>query len=360
MIVFFILSFTIGFTVSLILQRLIIKVSKKNKLFDRPESRKLNKEPRARLGGVGIFLGFISSSLVFLSLFNTNSNGILKTLKQSDIIFFFIALFIVFIIGLIDDLFGLNAWQKLPFEIVAATILFFKGFKIEFLSIPTSNGKIIISGIVSYLLTVLWIIIITNAMNLIDGIDGLSGGIAVCAIISFSVMSFINGKLEFSLISVGMIGAVIAFLIYNIYPSKIYMGDSGSLILGFFLGSISLKASTKASLGISFLIPVIILFIPIFDTTLAFIRRVLKKKNPFNADNEHLHHKLMAKGFNEKKVFYTLILWTIILSISGVLSMFMSKSIRLIIFAIVFIFGIVLLFYLRYLGFGFFKRIIKK
>ncbi len=354
------LALLIGFIVSFTLQKLIIKVSKKNNLFDRHDSRKLKKSPRSRLGGVGIFLGFITSSLVFLSFNNTNIVGLKKNLISSDISFFLIALFIVFIIGLIDDLFGLNAWQKLPFEIIAASILFFKGYSIDVLSSPIGSESIVFSNLISYVVTVLWIVAITNAMNLIDGIDGLAGGIAVFAIISFAIMSYINNKTEFTLLSAGMIGAVFAFLKFNLYPSKIYMGDSGSLTLGFFLVTISLKASTKASFGISFLIPVIILFIPILDTTLAFVRRILKKKNPFDADNEHLHHKLMEKGLNEKKTFVKLMLWTAVLSFLGVLSVFLPKSFRLMILVIVFLFGFGLLFYLRYINYSILKRIIKK
>ncbi|MEN8154849.1 MAG: MraY family glycosyltransferase [Acidobacteriota bacterium] len=349
-----------SFLVTLFIQRIILNYFSKNRIGKRKDIERNSKGFRPRLGGVGIFLGFLISLVLILSMSSLNMFDYAKFPDVFQFNFYLISLFIIFMIGLIDDLIGLNAWQKLPVEIVAATILFFNGFAIKLLSIPFAPGKIVLPLLLSYIVTVLWIVGITNALNLIDGIDGLAGGIALLSSISFVIISYLNGKPHFALLAASMIGPLLAFLIYNFYPSKIYMGDSGSLVLGFYLATLSLKASSKASFGITFIVPIFILFLPILDTSLSFFRRIFKRKNPLRADDEHIHHKLMKMGNDERKVFYILMGWTFIFSVIGVLSTLLSKPFRLFFIAVIVIFAKVLMFNLNYLKIGPFKRIINK
>jgi len=194
-------------------------------------------------------------------------------------------------------------------------------------------------------------------MNLIDGIDGLAGGIALISTVSFIILSLLNDRGQFAYLALALIGPLIAFLIYNFYPSRLFMGDSGSLFLGFFLATLSLKASTKASFGISFVVPIIVLFVPIFDTFLSFFRRAVRGKNPLEHDLEHIHHKLIENGKTEKSVFFILISWALTFSAIGILSALLPKSFRMILVVVVLFVAIGLVFYLKYLEIGYFKRI---
>jgi len=346
----------LSFVVTFFLQKFILDFSRKKGIGRRNDLNRNLKGIRSRLGGVGIFMGFLISILIIISFMRTDISKFF-TLKDSfRIDIFLFSLFIIFIIGLVDDLIGLNAWQKFPVEIFAASILFFNGFGMKLISIPFAPYKVVLPFVISYLISVLWIVGITNAMNLVDGIDGLAGGVALFSSISFVIISYINHKPQLALLSTSMIGPLIAFLIYNIYPSKIFMGDSGSLVLGFFLAVLSLKASYKASFGITFFVPVIILFLPIFDTALSFLRRISKGRNPFMADNEHIHHRLIRMGNNERRVFFILMLWTLIFSVFGILSALLPKRFRLLFGGIVLVFGIIVIFYLKYLTIGFLKK----
>ncbi len=354
----YIIAFIFSLIISLYFQKKIINYSLMNNIVDRTNSRKLDKSPRPRLGGIGIFTGFIVSIAIVIFISNKYAVGLSNKYNFNILNMLLLSLFLVFVIGLIDDFIGLNAFQKIPFEIIAATIVFFNGFSIKIVSLPISPYKVVLNNWVSYLITVIWIIGLTNALNLIDGIDGLAGSIAILSGFSFFFIDIINNKSDISIIILCMLGAIVGFLTYNLPPSKIYMGDSGSLTIGFFLAILSIKSSAKAAFGITFIVPIIILFIPIFDTLLAFSRRILKKKNPFSADKEHIHHKLMEKGYNEKQVLFILIGISFLFSVFGVLSMFISKNLRLIIFSLLFFIGIILIFYLKYISFhDFFNKI---
>jgi len=353
-------SLIIGFTISYLIQGKAIKLGKKNPFFCRSDQRNFQKSPRPRMGGIGVFFGFLTGGFLFYLLYQLGRASVEPKIGLVECFLYLFSLLMIFFIGFLDDLTALNAWQKLPFEIFASTILFFNGFSIRLISLPFPPGEIELPGPVAYGVTVLWVVVITNAMNLIDGIDGLAGSVAFLALLSFSFISFLNGKPEFTIMSAGMIGAVSAFLVFNFFPARIYLGDSGSLLLGFFLATISLKSSAKAPFGISFVFPITVLFLPILDTTLAFLRRILRGKNPFCADNEHIHHKLMQKGFHEKKVFAILVLAMVFFSTLGTLSMLMTKIARLFILIFALLVGTFIVFYLEYIGLHLLKRKIHK
>lgn len=360
MILYLIIIVLVGFFGSFIVQKSILKVIKNKtnieNIFNRNDKRNCNEIAKPRVGGIGIYLGLLLAFFMFSSLLKTEFLKNIKILGFIEIHYLLISLTIIFILGLIDDLFGLNAWQKLPFEIIAALVIFFNGFTIKFIFSPIGSQKIVLSFFLSLLISILWIIGITNALNLIDGIDGLAGGIASISIISFMILSFINNKPELLLLSSGVLGATLGFLYFNIFPAKLYMGDSGSLMLGFFLGALSLKASSKASFGITFVIPIAILFLPILDIVIAFFRRIIKHRNPFIADTEHIHHKLLLRGFNEKKVFFFLLILSFFFSAIGIISFFFSKTVRGFIFLFIISIGILLLINLKYINLNILKK----
>jgi len=342
-------AFLFSFLVSLFFQKKIILFSKQKNLVDRVDERKIDKPPRPRLGGIGIFAGFAFSFLIISFILPFFDGNIEIKFEFNKVYMYLLTIFIIFLIGILDDLVGLTAYQKLPFEILAAFIISFNGFLVDKVSLPFPPFEIAFGRIMAICLTICWIVAITNAMNLIDGIDGLAGSIAVISGLSFFLINLVNKHQEFSILVLSMIGAVVAFLFYNFPPSKIYMGDSGSLFIGFLLATLSLKSSTKAAFGISFVVPITILFIPILDTTLSFFRRILKGKNPFKADKEHLHHKLIEKGFSEKNTLFILSGLTIFFSLIGVFSVFVNKKLRLFLFLITLIIGLSIILFSGYI-----------
>jgi len=340
-----------SFLITLILLRVILDFSLKYKFGRRNDGGRVNikgKQP-PRLGGVGIFVGFLAGNLMISSM---SFSDIMKDdvgYGMTQFTVYLLSLFTIFLLGLIDDLKGLNAWQKLPVEIIAASILFFLGFRIDILTVPFSPGVVELAVISSYALTIIWIVGITNAMNLLDGLDGLAGGVALISTVSFVILSYLNNRLDSVFLAVAIIGPLVAFLKYNFYPSRLIMGDSGSLFLGFFLATLSINASTKASFGITFIVPIIILFLPILDTLTSFFRRILQKKHPFKADNGHIHHKLLEKVNSEKRVFFIVMSWSVLFAVLGVISALMSKKIRTLLIGIVLLVGIAIMMYLKYI-----------
>jgi UDP-GlcNAc:undecaprenyl-phosphate GlcNAc-1-phosphate transferase len=325
----------ISFAISFGIQKFIV-IRVPDQLFKyRNENGFFKKNPRVRLGGIGIFAGFLmgvslkSLPLVRISAIQPESAF---QIVNSDILI--IAFSLIFILGLVDDFVGLSAWVKLPVEICVAFLLFLNHYSIRIITLPFGIDQIILPDLLSFIVTVLWIVGITNAMNLIDGIDGFAGGAALISMVSFLVLAFVNGRIEMCLISFPMIGAVLAFLFFNTYPSKIYLGDSGSLLLGFFLAVLSLKGSVKSSFGMVFIIPLTILFIPILDSLLALLRRLWNRKNPFRADRDHIHHKFLKKGFGERWTFMILMCMMLFCSVLGIALNFISRETRIVVFLI--------------------------
>ena len=220
----------------------------------------------------------------------------------------------------IDDVKGIPSWAKLIAQIIAALIVVASGIKIEDISIPFTEGKIVIEGIASYIITVCWIVGITNAINLIDGLDGLSSGVTLISCLSLLMVFALN---ESPLIAIVLItalaGAIVGFLPFNFSPAKTFIGDTGSNFMGFSLAIISILGVAKTYTALVLIAPIIILGMPIFDTLFAIFRRLIKGKSikaVFKPDKGHLHHKLMAKGYTQKQAVL------IMYGITAILGMF--------------------------------------
>ena len=254
------------------------------------EARRVHDRPRPRLGGLTIFLGFTLTVLLFAQR-DPRITGIL------------LGAVIVAAMGALDDLVSLNPWLKLIEQIVAALIAVRCGVVFRVLSDPAalSAGGIIPIGTLSVPLTVLWIVACTNAVNLMDGLDGLAVGISLVSALTMLVASTLVSEPAVSLLLAALTGACLGFLPYNMNPAQIFMGDVGSQLLGYLLGTVSILGLFKLHAAATFFVPLLAMALPLTDTAFAFFRRILHGQSPFHADRGHLHHRLLALGLNQRQ-----------------------------------------------------------
>ncbi|OGK08774.1 MAG: hypothetical protein A2W80_17280 [Candidatus Riflebacteria bacterium GWC2_50_8] len=272
-------------------------------LVDRPGGRKIHKSPIPRVGGVALYIGGLIGALPFLSD-NTETFGIL------------LAGTFVMLIGLLDDLIELQARIKLAGQIVACCILLFCGVKIGFVTDFITGQGLVALGLLTYPLTLLWVIGLTNTVNLVDGVDGLAGGIVFIALATLLAVRLVTPHLHDSevirnvlVLTASIMGSLLAFLRYNIYPAVIFMGDSGAYFLGFMTAALSVAGATKGSILFPLVVPLIAFGLPVFDVFFAILRRYSRRVPIFQADKEHLHHRLLQKGFSQRDT--TRFLWMV-------------------------------------------------
>lgn len=269
-------------------------LAKELKAFAAINERTIHTKIIGRIGGVAIYVAFIISMAIFMKA-DTQLRGLL------------IGATIMFIGGLIDDLVTLSSKKKLAFQIIAAIVVIFYGdIILDKIYLPL--GIVIDMGIISFLVTFFWLMGITNAVNLIDGLDGLAGGISLIIMVVIASLSLIDGRVDIATMSLILVGSIGGFLLYNSHPASIFMGDCGALFLGFTIASISLmgfKSSTFITLGV----PILMCAVPIVDTLSAIVRRTLSGKRFDEADKNHLHHVLMRR-FGHRNTVYILYLVT--------------------------------------------------
>jgi len=293
-------GFSLAFIISLIMMPLLISLSHRQKWLDDPNHRKIHSEPVPRLGGVGIFLSILLSGIlapILVSRFLGEDLTLWSLLKPN--ILFIAATILIFVVGVLDDFVELRSTYKLIGQIAAATLVCFGGALINTVSIPFIGMDINLAWF-AWPVTIFWIIGITNAINLIDGIDGLSATISLIAFIVYSIVFMFTGHAVLSLLSFIIAGGLVGYLYFNFPPAKLFMGDSGSLLLGFILAILPLIAEPAS--GNSLLLPITILSIPILDVFFSIARRT-RKGIPFShPDMEHMHHKLIAVGFSNRNI----------------------------------------------------------
>lgn len=310
----YLLVFLIAMVVTALIVPAIRYLALKLLIIDHKGRRKQHNRIVTRFGGLAIYIGFMFAMLyVFISSLKLG----LMLYDFSNYIVIILASSILLILGIFDDAKGANALIKLSVQILGALILIQSNIVIKTISNPF--GPQIELGLFSVPVTILWIVGITNAINLIDGLDGLAAGIVFIVTLSMFWMFFLTGQIMSAFFAVALSGACLGFLRFNYPPAKVFMGDTGSLFLGFSVASLSILTCNKGNTAISLLIPAIIgMGIPIIDTSFAFFRRVvINRVNPFRADKKHVHHLLLKLNLTEKKVVF--ILWTItaILSMAG-------------------------------------------
>lgn len=304
-----IFCFTVAFAISLAATPFVITLAHKIGAVDVPDSqRRVHKKPIPRLGGLAIFYGFLIALLCFAKI-DQQLRGIL------------IGALIIVGIGIIDDVKQLRALIKLAAQILAAVIVVLHNVRITAISVPSfiSESGILHLGIFSIPITIAWIVIVTNAVNLIDGLDGLAVGISSIASFSLFFIAILGGEQNVAIISAALAGGCLGFLPYNFNPAKIFMGDTGSQFLGFMLSAICIQGLFKGYVIISFIIPLLILGLPLFDTIFAILRRAWNHKPIMGADRGHLHHRLLDSGFSQKQTVAILYVIASILGISAVL-----------------------------------------
>lgn len=293
------LPMIIAFVISLFFTPIAIKIAHHVNAIDIPkDERRIHKKPIPLLGGLSIFLSVMVSLVIFSEIETTKIVGIIV---GSSIIVF---------MGFIDDIKPVPAKVKFLVQIICAFILVFSNIRITGLSsILKVSETIVLDDFIGVVLTVFWIVGITNTLNLIDGVDGLSAGIASISSITIAYIAFINNRYDMAIVTLMVAGGCLGFLPFNFNPAQIFMGDTGSLFLGYILAAISIEGTLKSATAITFFAPVLALGIPILDTSMAIVRRVLRKQSPFAPDKEHLHHKILNIGMGQRKT--VLILYSI-------------------------------------------------
>jgi UDP-GlcNAc:undecaprenyl-phosphate GlcNAc-1-phosphate transferase len=265
-------------------------------------SRKIHGQPIPRLGGIAIVIAFYVP-LVGLFLFH-GGVGTYFLAERKHVIGLFVGGLAIALLGLYDDLRGANATKKFIVQFLVAGLLYGLGFRFDVLANPF--GEPITLGWLNLPLTLLWVAGVINAMNLIDGLDGLAGGVALVAVVTTFLVSLQRGHPLMMLFSAALAGSILGFLFYNFNPASIFMGDTGSMFLGFVLAATAMQTNQKASTAVAIVIPGIALGLPIMDTLLAIGRRAFRGRPLFQPDKEHIHHKLMARGLSHRQAVLVL------------------------------------------------------
>lgn len=298
-------SMLLSFATTPLVKRLAYKIG----AVDVPkDKRRMHDHPIPRLGGLAIFIGFVVAVLLFGKV-DLQMRGIL------------LGACLIVAVGVVDDSHPLGAGIKFILQIVAALIAVGHGVVIQAIAnpFPFAGNYYWDFGIMAIPITVIWIVAVTNSVNLIDGLDGLADGVSTIAALTMLIIALMMGNLEMAVICAALVGGCLGFIPYNRNPAKIFMGDTGATFLGYMLATVSVTGLFKLYAMISFIVPFIILGFPIFDTASAFTRRILKGQNPMKADRSHTHHKLIDMGMNQKQAVATLYMVAGVLGLCAVM-----------------------------------------
>ena len=308
------LMFFIAFIASIAITPLVIKLAIKFGALDVPkDNRRVHKTPIPLIGGLAIYFAFVVTVIIFIPL-------------TKQIIGILLGGTFITISGLIDDIKPMRAKIKLSLQIIAAIIVVSFGVNIKFVSNPFGGAEGMLDiGWLSIPATIFWIVGVTNAFNLIDGLDGLAAGIASISCITLLVISLANGRMTAVMLTATLAGSTIGFLPYNFNPAKIFMGDTGAQFLGFLLAAISIEGAIKSAAAIAITVPILALGLPIYDTLMAIIRRYINKRPVMEADRGHLHHRLIDMGLTQKQAVLIMYFISGLLGLSAVFAMELSN-----------------------------------
>ncbi|WP_456277616.1 glycosyltransferase family 4 protein [Bacillus sp. AK128] len=297
------LTLILCFIASVLVTPLVKKLAFKIGATDRPNQRKVHLKIMPRLGGLAIYISFIIGIII---------------LKPGNELFLpiLVGSIIIMITGILDDIYELSAKIKLGGQLAAALVVVLSGLQVEYINLPFDAQ--LQFGFLSIPLTILWIVGITNAINLIDGLDGLAAGVSSIALITISFMAILKGDAFVAGMGFILLGSTLGFLVYNFFPAKIFMGDTGALFLGYMISVLSLLGFKNVT-AISFIIPVIILGVPISDTLFAIIRRIVNKQPLSAPDKSHLHHCLLRFGYSHRQTVLIIYGMSAIFGVSAVI-----------------------------------------
>lgn len=301
-------SFLTAFILALLVTPIAIRIAPKIGAVDIPlDDRRMHTKAMPRFGGLAIFVGTTTSMIMYMS-FDPRVTGVI------------IGGILIYVLGVIDDLKGLPAKVKFIGQTGIAILMYAFNIRIEFITNYFGDGLNHFGTTVCFIVTVLWIVGITNTINLIDGLDGLAAGLSAIAALCISYVAYIHGMYLVSCAMLAIAGGALGFLPYNFYPAKIFMGDGGSLFLGFCLSTLSILGPVKGATLFAVVVPVIVLGIPIFDTAFAIFRRLVNKRPIMEADKGHLHHRLMALGYGQRRAVLMLYGISGVMGIAAVLA----------------------------------------
>ena len=338
--------FLISATASLLFTPLLRRFCERYRLVDEPlDNRRVHVKAVPRLGGVAIFLSLLIPLSVLLVLNNLLTQALRP--ERRGIVVYLICGFLVLLLGVYDDLSGANAIVKFAGLAGVATLFYLLGGRIVALSIPFV-GSVTLHPILGFVLTLIWIVGIANAFNLIDGVDGLASGSALFSSLVLLGVALSQGRPVVAVIALALTGALAGFLRYNFNPASIFLGDSGSLFVGFSLAALSLLGSQKASTAVAVAIPILAFGLPVVDTSVSIARRFLSGKPIFQGDREHIHHMLLDRGWSQRRV--ALVLYGVS-ALFGLLAMLLVNSGDGLIAVLLFVVGVVValgLGHLRY------------
>lgn len=306
---FIAMIFLFAFIVTFALTPLMIRIAPKIGALDVPkDDRRMHTTAMPRCGGVAIYIG----SMAAIGLFLCDS-------IDERMIGIAVSATLMLIMGLVDDIKCLSAKFKLVGQIVCACILFFSSVRISFITNPWGDGLIEFPWIISFLVTIFWIVGITNTINLIDGLDGLAAGVSFIATIAIAYIAYIDMRYAIAMAFMALAGGCAGFIPWNFHPAKTFMGDGGALYLGFMIAAISVMSPMKSATAIATILPIFVLALPILDTALAIIRRLKNGRPVMEADKLHLHHRILNVGMGHKRTVLTLYCISGIMGVAAIL-----------------------------------------
>ncbi len=294
------LGFALAMAVVWVLTPTVGEIARRLGILDQPGGRKIHAVPIPRLGGIAIYFGVIIPGLLFLSNAGP-TRGILLGAS------------LITLVGVLDDLKDVRPVVKFAAQFVVALTVVLFGVGVETFTLPGIG--VFVLGWVGIPFSVIWIVAIMNVVNFIDGMDGLAAGVCAISAVTFSIIAISLGRYDMGILAAIVAGATLGFLWHNFHPASIFMGDSGSLLLGFLLAAISLQGFMKGVAAIALLIPLLVLGIPIFDTGFAILRRVKNRRPIYVADRGHLHHRFSNLGYSQRQTVVILYSWSGLMSL---------------------------------------------
>ena len=299
--------FVVAGLIAAIVTPLSIFIAPKVGAMDVPkDKRRVHNKPMPRFGGIALYAGI----MVGLAIFAQGRPHLAEIL---------IGCTLIYILGAIDDIKGMKPIIKFAGQVVAASIVFGMGLRIEFVTNWFGEGNVDLGIAVCYIVTVVWLVGITNAVNLVDGLDGLAAGISAISALSIAYVSYIHGWYYPTTCMMILAGVCLGFLPFNFHPAKTFMGDGGSQVLGFSLAALSILGTVKSATLVVVVIPALVLGLPIFDTLMAIIRRTVRHQSIGTADKEHLHHRILRAGFGQRRAVFLMYSLSGIMGITAIL-----------------------------------------
>ncbi|MBN1127126.1 MAG: undecaprenyl/decaprenyl-phosphate alpha-N-acetylglucosaminyl 1-phosphate transferase [Sedimentisphaerales bacterium] len=307
----FLFAYVLALGLVLCITPLIIHIAHRLRLYDDPDNRKIHTNPVPRVGGISLFMAIMILSVWMIHTCQIPSHA-LRTSAKVDIYHILLGSLLIFMIGLWDDINGLRARTKFILQLIIASAIYGMGVRIT--EIPLTEQLSLKLYWISCPVTLLWIVGITNAVNLSDGLDGLVSGLVCIAAISLGILSFYCGNIPLAILMITITGAATGFLFFNFHPARIFLGDCGSLLLGFLLAGGSTLCMARARTFAHFILPLAVLGLPLFDMLFCMLRRFIERRSIFSPDRSHFHHRLLAIGFHHRQA--VLLCW--LTSLTGI------------------------------------------